>query len=313
MQYILILLLSEALKEINKCVCGRPNHVLGQEQGKGEQMGLRIGTNIAALSAIRQMRSSQSQTEKAMAQLASGSRFAGSNTENPADHSISEHLRGQVMGLKASRMNAENAISFIQVAEGGLNEQNNILIRMRELAIQSASDTVSEVERGFLNEEFQGLNQELDRISKTTKYGSTNLLSGIGKKFTFQVGANSGPENRLDFTLSSDTSSTGLGVNQLSVRESDEALDSIENIDEGLNRIGQARASFGAIQNRLQSVVNHLSSQEYNIEDARSKIADTDVAQAVTQMTLGNIRSQFQTAVLAQANTLPQNALKLLA
>lgn len=274
-------------------------------------MGLRISTNLPALAASRQIRLSQNQTEKAMVQLASGDRFSAPG-ESPADFSISEHLKSQVSGLRASRANAENAKSFVQVAEGGLNEQNNILIRMRELAIQSASDTVTPVERGFINEEFQGLSREVDRISQTTKYGSTSLLNGSGKNYEFQVGPNKGPDNIVNFALDSDTTSNGLGISKLSVSESSDSRDSIESIDEALNRLGKARSTFGAIQGRLQSVVNHLSSQEYNVEEARSKIADTDISEAFTQMTLGKIKSEFQTAVLAQANQAPQAALKLL-
>lgn len=274
-------------------------------------MGLRIGTNIAALSAVKYIRKSQNETSRALAQLASGSKFANPG-EDPAGFSISEHLRGQAQGLRASKQNADNAISFIQVAEGGLNEQNNILIRMRELAIQSASDTVSDEERQFLDKEFQQLLSEVDRVARTTQYGSNKLLMGSGQVFEFQVGAYKGPENKISYTLDSNTTSEGLAINQLTVGDQDEALDSIGEIDGALTTIGSARASFGAMQSRLDHAVNHLSSHEYAIEEARSKIADTDVAEAVTQMTMGQIRSQYQVAVLAQANMNTQSALKLL-
>lgn len=274
-------------------------------------MGLRIGTNLAAMAATRFIRLSQNQTEKALVQLASGSRFSAPG-ENPAGYAISEHLRGQVQGLRASRMNADNAISFVQVAEGGLNEQNNLLIRMRELAIQAASDTVSDVERNFLEQEFQGLKSEVDRIAKTTQYGSTQLLTGSGRNFEFQVGPYRSADNKINFALNSNTTSEALEISALRVADQDDASDAIELIDSALDRMGQARSSFGAIQGRLQSVVNHLSNQEYNIEEARSKIADTNVAEAVTQMTLGKIRNEVQAAVLAQANQTPQVALKLI-
>jgi flagellin len=274
-------------------------------------MGLRIGTNLAALAASRYIRTSQIQTEKALMQLASGNRFSAPG-EDPAGYAISEHLRGQVKGLRASRMNADNAISFVQVAEGGLNEQNNLLIRMRELAIQAASDTVSDVERSFIEEEFQGLKNEVDRIAKTTQYGSTKLLTGTGKNFEFQVGPYRGPENTINFALNSNTTSEALEISALRVGDQDDSMETIEAIDLALDKMGHARSSFGAIQGRLQSVVNHLANQEYNIEEARSKIADTNVAEAVTQMTLGKIRGEVQAAVLAQANQTPQVALKLI-
>lgn len=274
-------------------------------------MGLRIGTNIAGLSVMKHIRQSQNEVNRSMQQLASGTRFSNAG-EDPAGYSISEHLRGQAQGLRAARMNADNAVSFIQVAEGGLNEQNNIMIRMRELAIQSASDTVSEVERQFLDQEFQQLRSEVDRIAKTTQYGSNKLLLGTGKSFDFQVGSYNGPENRVSYTLSTKTSSDALGLNGLSVADEDGALDAIQDIDTALSIIGGARASFGAIQSRLEHATNHLASHEVSIEEARSKMSDTDVAEAVTKMTLGQIKNQYQVAVLSQANSNAQSALRLL-
>jgi flagellin len=274
-------------------------------------MGLRIGTNIAALSVMKHIRQSQNETNRAMIQLASGSRFS-SPGEDPAGYSISEHLRGQAKGLHASRMNADNAISFIQVAEGGLNEQNNIMIRMRELAIQAASDTVSDTERDFLDQEFQQLLSEVDRVAQTTQFGSHKLLMGTGRSFSFQVGAFKGPENQLKYTLDSNTTSESLGLRNVNVMNQDDALDSLAEIDRSLNTIGAARASFGAMQSRLEHAVNHLATHEYAIEEARSKMSDTDVASAVTAMTLGQIKNQYQVAVLSQANVNAQSALKLL-
>lgn len=274
-------------------------------------MGLRIGTNIAAISAMKYVRQSQQDANRAMVQLASGTRFANPG-EDPASFTISEHLKGQSQGLKASQMNAENAISFIQVAEGGLNEQNNILIRMRELAIQSASDTVSSVERGFLDQEFQQLRDEVDRIAKTTQYGSNKLLLGTGKSFDFQVGPYGGPENRISYSLSSKTSSDALGLNSLSISDEDDALDSISDIDGALSIIGAARASFGAMQSRLEHASSHLASHQISVEEARSKMSDTDVADAVSRMTSAQIRNQYQVAVLAHANTNAKTALNLL-
>lgn len=274
-------------------------------------MGLRIGTNIAAISVMKHIRQSQNDTNRAMLHLASGSRFSNPG-EDPASYSISEHLRGQVQGLRASRMNADNAISFIQVAEGGLNEQNNLMIRMRELAIQAASDTVSETERDFLHTEFNQLRSEVDRVAKTTQYGSNKLLMGGGKSFDFQVGPYAALENTISYTLNSNTSSDSLGLNDLAINYDDDALDAISQIDKALSSVGAARASFGAIQSRLEHAVNHLSTQEIAIAEARSKMSDTDVAEAVSAMTMGQLRNQYQVAVLAQANVNATSALKLL-
>lgn len=274
-------------------------------------MGLRIGTNIAAISVMKHIRQSQQDSNRALVQLASGSRFANPG-EDPAGYTISEHLKGQSQGLKAAHMNAENAISFIQVAEGGLNEQNNIMIRMRELAIQAASDTVSSVEREFLDQEFQQLREEVDRIAKTTQYGSNKLLLGNGKSYDFQVGPYGGAENRVSYTLSSNTTSDSLGLDGLNVADEDDALSAIQDIDGALSMIGGARASFGAMQSRLDHASSHLASHQLSIEEARSKMSDVDVADAVTRMTTAQIKSQYQVAVLAQANHSAQSALTLL-
>lgn len=275
-------------------------------------MSLRIGANGATFSAMRYMRQSQRETERALAQLSSGSRLANAG-EDPASFTISEHLRGQASGLRASRLNADNAISFVQVAEGGLNEQNNILIRLRELAIQAASDTYSSVEREMINNEFQQLTEEVDRVANTTRFGSNKLLAGSGKTFEFQVGAYEGKENTIRYVLDANTSVKALGLSGLDVTDKDDAIDALEEVDNALTKIGAARASFGALQSRLQHTVEHLITHEQSIEEARAKMADTDLADAVTRMTKAQIQTHFQVAVLSQANNNEQAALKLLA
>lgn len=274
-------------------------------------MSLRIGTNVASLATQRSMNISQKNTEKAVRELASGTRFSNIGAD-AAGFAISEHLKGQIKGIQAAKGNAQNAQSFIQVAEGGLNEQNNILIRMRELAIQSASDTYSDTEREFMQMEFGQLNSELDRIAKTTQFGSTKLLTGTGKNYDFQVGAYGGAENRISYTLNSDTTADALGIGGLTVESQDDAIDSLENIDQALTQIAQSRAQFGAIQSRFDSVINNQGVQIENLQAAHSRLSDTDVAQAVSEMVLGQVQQQFQTALLAQANQQPNYALKLL-
>ena len=275
-------------------------------------MGLRIATNIASLAAQRAMRTSQRQTEGAMKQLATGSRFSDI-TEGAADFAIAEHLRGQIKGMGAARMNADNAISFVQVAEGGLNEQNNILIRQRELAIQAASDTFSDNERGMMDLEFQQLGQEFDRIAKTTSFGSQNLLDGTEKEYVFQVGAYGGEQNRIRYLSNTNTTTDNLNLSDATVADKGGAEDVLNNIDEALGQVAQARANFGAIQSRLQSVSNNASVQMENLEAARSRIEDTDVAETVSKLVQGQALQQYQLAVLAQANQLPGQVVKLIA
>jgi flagellin len=215
--------------------------------------------------------------------------------------------------MKSAKQNAESAGSFAAVAEGGLNEQNNLLIRMRELAVQSSSDTLSDVERGLVNIEFNQLNSEIDRIAHSTSFGSQKLLMGDSKEYEFQVGAYAGSENILKYTSNTDTSTSALGVDGLTVEDKDSARGALETIDEALNTIGTARANFGALQSRLESITNYQALQIENLESAHSKIADTDIAESYSKMARGVAMQQYQMAVLAQANQWPGNVLKLLA
>lgn len=275
-------------------------------------MGLRISTNLASLAAQRQISSSQRESEGAMRALASGNRFDNPN-ENSADFAIAERLRGQIAGTRAGKANAENAQAFIQVAEGGLNEQNNLLIRMRELAVQSASDTFSNEERNLLQMEFEQLQQEVDRIAETTQFGSTKLLAGQTKEYEFQVGAYGNKENIITYRSDTNTRASQLGVDGLSVDSKSGARDSLEMIDEALGIIAQARAGFGAIGSRLNSTIDNGAVQVENLERARSQVADTDVAKAASDMYRHQALQQYQIAVLNEANRAPGNVIRLIA
>lgn len=275
-------------------------------------MGLRINTNLASLTAQRQLSLSQRQTEGNMKALASGNKFSNP-AESAAEHSIGEQLRGQVAGVKAGRVNAENALSFVQIAEGGLNEQNNILIRLRELAVQAASDTFSDSERAMIQMEFEQLQQEISRIAETTRFGSNKLLAGEKREYEFQVGSYKGGENIVTYRAETDTRGTALGTDGLRVDDKSDARDSLETIDEALAKITTARASFGAIQSRLESTASHAGTMEEALEGARSKIADTDVAQATSAMYRNQALQQYQIAVLNEANRFPGNVLRLIA
>ena len=275
-------------------------------------MGLRINTNVPSLAAQRAITQNTVKTDRAMRQLATGSRFADI-TEGAGDFAIAETLKGQVKGMEAARRNADNAISFVQVAEGGLNEQNNILIRMRELSVQAASDTFSDVEREMMSHEFNHLKEEFDRIAQTTTFGSQKLLSGSSKEYEFQVGANKGSDNIVKYTSDTNTTGSELGVDSLEVSDKSLAQDSLESIDTALLAIGKARASYGAVQSRFDHIVSYQSEQIVNLEDARSKIADTDFAKAYSDVTRGMALQQYQMAMLSTANQFPGNVIKLIA
>ncbi len=273
-------------------------------------MGLRINTNLASIAAQRQIGLSQRQAEGNMRALASGNRFDNPD-EGSADYSIAEHLRGQIAGVKAGQSNAENAQSFIQVAEGGLSEQNNILIRMRELAVQAASDSFSDQERDLLGAEFSQLQQEIDRIAQSTQFGSQKLLAGDKRDLEFQVGAYSSEENVIKYRSEADTRASALGVDSSGISDRSDARDSLERIDEALDKVATARANFGAIDSRLNSTIDHAAIQSEALQAAHSRIADTNVAQAASDMYRNQALQQYQISILDQANRFPGSVIRL--
>ena len=273
-------------------------------------MGLRIQTNMAALSAQKVMAKQQSRAEHASQALASGTRIVRAG-DDAAGLAISENIRGQVRGMSMARMNSFNAVSAIQVSEGGLNEISNILIRLRELGIQAASDNIGDKEREFLNLEAKNIIQEADRIAKTTVFGDKRLLDGSGGEQTFQVGAFSGPENQITYDLSSDATANALGIDGLEMGTKEDARDMLSVVDESLQKVGAMRASFGAIQNRLETTTANLDIQIENLSAAKSRISDTDIAKESSELASAQVLQNAAVSVLAQANQFPAVALKL--
>lgn len=266
---------------------------------------------MASLSAQRVLGVQQKRAESAAAKLSSGSRIVQA-ADDAAGLAISESLRGQTRGIAMARNNAFNAGSAIQVSEGGLNEINNILIRLRELGIQAASDNIGDTERGFLNEEVKQLTEESDRISRTTRFGDKILLDGSGGEMQFHVGAFAGDENVIKYNLSTDATADELGIGDLSVEDKDSARDALGVVDEALTKVGAMRANFGSVQSRLNTTVSNLDIQYENLSAANSRIRDTDVARESAEMASSNILQQAAISVLAQANQMPAVALKLL-
>lgn len=274
-------------------------------------MSFRISSAVASLTAQRHLHKNQRQTEKSLRALSSGKRIVEAG-DDAAGFAIGENLRGQISGLRQSKFNAENAVSLIQTAEGSLNEQNNILIRLRELAVYSASDTVGEKEREFLDKEFQGLSSEFDRIAKSTRFGNKQLLTGSGKEFRFHVGPFKGPENVVEFKLDADTTSDSVGIKGVSITSQDDAVDALETIDGGLLKVADARSTFGAAQSRFQFTIDALAGQEENLEKARSLVMDVDVADEVSKLARSQILQDMGVAVLAQANQDSHRAVRLI-
>ncbi len=276
-------------------------------------MGLRIATNITSLNAQNTLARSTRNIEKSMAQLASGSRITKA-ADDAAGLSISENFKSQIRSLKQANRNASDGISLVQVAEGGLNEISNIVTRLRELAIQAASDTVSDVERGFVNKEVQQLVNESERIALSTTFGKTQLLDGSAGTFDFQVGAlNDDFNDRISFDAAENVATTSeLGIDSLDFSEKGSAQEALETLDAAQTTVSSYRANLGALQNRLISTTDNLGVQVENLSAANSRIRDTDVADATSNMVKSNILLQASTATLSQANQIPQNALRLL-
>jgi flagellin len=276
-------------------------------------MGLRINTNSASLNSQRVLWNTKLNLDKSLEKLSSGYRINRAG-DDAAGLAISENLRAQVRGLKQASRNANDGISLVQVAEGAMNEQSSILIRLRELAVQAASDTIGPVERQFLNVEYDQMVSEIDRIADATEFNGTQLLSGAGSIMDFQIGIRNNPEiDRISFDSSkADANSAALGVNLTSVADKASAQNALSAIDTAIMSVSAMRADFGALQNRLQTTVSNIQNAVENMSSANSRIRDVDVAEETSEMTRNNILLQAGTSVLAQANQSANVALGLL-
>lgn len=276
-------------------------------------MGLRISTNVASINARKNLRGTQHNLERSLSRLSSGFRI-NQAADDAAGLAISEQLKAQVRGLRQAKRNSNDGISLVQTAEGGLNEVSNILVRLRELAIQSASDTIGDTERKFLDVEYQQLKSEVQRITETTAFNNTDLLNGTGGVIDIQVGTHNDPfKDRISFNASAANSSLeALGVFAESVSTKAAAQNSIARVDDAIVSVNAIRANFGALQNRLQSTVNNISVFDENLSAANSRIRDTDVAEETAELTRNNILMQAGMSVLKQANSSQEMALGLI-
>ena len=276
-------------------------------------MGLRINTNVASLNAQRNLSGTRVSQQKTLEQLSSGQRINRAG-DDAAGLAISENLKAQIRGLGQAERNAQDGISLVQIAEGGLSEVSNILIRLRELAVQAASDTIGPTERKFLNVEFEQLTAEVDRIANSTEFNRVPLLNGTGAVFDIQIGTRNDPlSDRLTFDASSaDINVAALGLNLASVADKISAQNSLASIDQAIVSVSGIRADFGALQNRLQSTINNLQISVENLSAANSRVRDADIAKSTAELTKNNILMQAGTSVLAQANQSTTSALSLI-
>lgn len=275
-------------------------------------MGLRVATNVPSLVTRRNIEQNGKENSRSLARLSSGNRIVNAGDDS-AGLAISQNLQAEIRGLKQAQRNANDGVSFVQTAEGALNEVSNILIRLRELGVQSASDTVGDGERMMIQKEFSVLKEEVDRISAVTNYNGRNLLDGSAGELSFQVGTHQGAENSILFNADEANVNSGvLGISSADVSSRGDAQSSLESIDGAIGAVNNYRSSLGALQNRLNSASNNLSSQVENLSDARSRIADTDIAEEASNLAKSTILQSAGVAVLAQANNSSANALKLL-
>lgn len=275
-------------------------------------MGLRISTNVAAINTQRNMTNSQRLMQNSSAQLASGFRI-NKAADDAAGLAISETMRGQIRSAIQAKRNANDAISLVQTAEGGLGEISNILIRSRELAIQAASDTIGDNERSLIQTEISQLKDEVQRIAKSTRWNSTSLLDGSTPTFDFQIGIFSTESDQIAFDATKNVGTLdALGLTDMDFSQKNSARSSISAIEVAQQNVNAMRANLGALQNRMTSTVDTLAITEENLAAANSRIRDTDVASSTSDMARNNVLLQAGTATLAQANQSTALALKLI-
>ena len=276
-------------------------------------MGLRINTNVSSIAAQRSLSVNGRESESNLAKLSSGTRITKA-ADDAAGLAISEKMKANIRSLKQADRNANDGISMVQTAEGGLNESSSILTRMRELAVQTSSDTVGDVERGMSNMEYQNLKLELDRISQVTEFNGKKLLNGEGDKYDFQIGANNDDfQDRISFDAKQVNSGlSSLGVDELDVSTKESSQQSLASLDSAIEKVSGSRAFLGGIQNRLVSTSNNLQVNVENLSAANSRIRDVDYAEATATKAKNDILGSAGTSVLAQANMSGQSALKLI-
>jgi len=250
---------------------------------------------------------------RSLERLASGQRINRSG-DDAAGLAISEKLKASIRSMKQATRNANDGISLIQTAEGAMNEIGNILIRLRELSIQTASDTIGETERGFVDKEVQNLKAEINRIANSTEFNGTKLLNGQSNTLELQIGTGSDPNlHRLSLDTAQYTATLdSLGLTDLNTSTREGAQSNLTSIDSAINRLNESRATLGALQNRLGSTITNLNTYRENLEGANSRVRDTDMAEEMSELTKSNILTQANLSVLAQANNNASLALKLI-
>jgi len=284
-------------------------------------MAVRIFNNIPSLNAQRILGINNGRLAQSVERISSGIRI-NRGSDDAAGLAISEGLRSDIRALRQAVRNANDGVSLINVTEGALNEQSGILIRLRELASQAATGTVGSTERATIQLEFTALRNELDRIAQTTEFNGQKLIEGSlassvtsSSHILVQVGLDSTSHSRINLNTEVDLgqmTSTGLAIHELSVTSADAALTALEQVNTSIGTLTAGRGKIGAVQNRLIRTISTISIAVENLSAAESAIRDADIAEEVALLTRNQILVQAATAMVGQANLIPQSVLQLL-
>jgi len=273
-------------------------------------MSMSIKTNVSSLQAQKNLMTSENDLNKSLAKLSSGYRITKAQ-DDAAGLAIAVNLGAQIKSYNQAIRNANDALNVTQTAEASLNETQNILTRLRELASQSASSGVSNTERGYIQNEVSALTSEVDRIANSTEYNGVSLINAT-TALTFQVGIRNVAANDQITVTTTSATAAALGVNSLSLSTLTAAQSALATIDAALQSISSSRATLGAQANRMETVINAASQASVSLSAAQSRIQDVDVAQETSNLSRAQILMQAGVSVLAQSNQIPQVALKLL-
>lgn len=283
---------------------------------------MRINHNISALITQGSLNNAMSHQSKSLEKLSTGLRINRAS-DDAAGLAVSEQLRTQIKGLGRAKANAQDGIALLQIAEGAANEQGVMLQRMRELSIQASNDTLTSTDRSYLDQEFTALTDEIDRIAKTTQYNGQTLIEGGSSSFGGADSASSVLHIGANATLGTDTltvtidglSASALGLTggaTVGISTQNAALSAVASIDTAIKSVNNMRSDVGAYVNRLEHAINNMENQEYNTQDAESRIRDVDFASESTEFSRNQILTQSSTSMLAQANATPQAVLGLI-
>lgn len=278
-------------------------------------MALRINSNVTALNAYRHLSNTQNKLQRSIERISSGLRIIRAS-DDAAGLAISEQMRADIRSINQAVRNANDGVSMLQTAEGALNEASGMLTRMRELAEQAATGTVGDAQKKTLDSEFQQLMSEINRIADVTEFNGTKLIngdlsSGTAAAATFQIGIQNTPNDRLAVDIDS-MRADDLAISGVVISTAGMAQSALSKIDSAIAQVAGQRGTIGAIQNRLERTIANLSISAENLTAAESQVRDVDMALEMSTFTKNQIMTQAGTAMLAQANLVPQTVLTLL-